>query len=334
MSAARRVGAAATVAGGLAGALYAAERIAAARVRRSPDGDAARALVAQVYADRHIPTHDGGTLYVVERGDPDAPPVVLSHGVTLSVRTWFHQLESLPQAGLRVIAFDHRGHGQSLLGDEGHSVENLGRDFKTLLEALDLENAVLVGHSMGGIAVESFVTQFSDVAARRVAGIVVLSSIAYTPFGSRSTRMKERIQKYFRRTPDTTGLWSRRNLGLALARVAFGEHPHPSHVELVRQMLRDCAHETRAEVPRTLIGIDFTPQLPDVRIPTLVIGGTADVITPPFEARRIAQLVPAARLEMFQHGGHMLMLERHDEIDRLVIEFTGEVQRAPEARGA
>ena len=173
MSVARRVGIAAGTLGGVAGLAYGVQRLAATRMRRAPDGDARRALEAPGYVDHRLETHDRGTIYVVERGDELDPPIVLSHGVTLSVRTWFHQLEELPKEGFRAIAFDHRGHGRSVLGQEGHSLENLGRDLKTVLEGLDLHGAVLVGHSMGGVAVQSFVTRFPEVAAERVAGIVL-----------------------------------------------------------------------------------------------------------------------------------------------------------------
>ena len=68
-----------------------------------------------------------------------------------------------------------------------------------------------------------------------------------------------------------------------------------------------------------------------MRIPTLVIGGTADVLTPPFEARRMARLIPGARLELMPGGGHMLMLERTEELDRLIVDFAREVARRVEA---
>ncbi len=63
-----------------------------------------------------------------------------------------------------------------------------------------------------------------------------------------------------------------------------------------------------------------------MKIPTLVIGGTADVLTPPFEARRMAKLIPGARLELMPGGGHMLMLERTHEVDHLIADFAREVQ--------
>ena len=320
---ARVAGVALGAAGAVAGAGYAGQRVLVRRLKGRPDGDAARALDAPVYVDRRLDSFDGGSLYLVESGE--GPPIVLSHGVTNSIREWFYQLESLPRAGLRTIAFDHRGHGQSVVGSAGHSVENLAHDVRTVLEGLDLRGAVLVGHSMGGVAVQAFVTQFPDIAAERLAGIVLLSTFAKTPFGSPTTATTKRIEKLTDHAPDTTWVWGRPNLGLLLVRLGFGRDPHPSHVELVRQMLRDCPHETQVVASRALIGFDLTADLPKVRIPTLVIAGTADILTPPARARLIARLIPHARLELFPGGGHMLMLERADELDRLLIDFAREV---------
>jgi pimeloyl-ACP methyl ester carboxylesterase len=312
--------------GGVAGAAYTAQRLAAARLRRTPDADARRVLTAPMYVDHMLDTHDRGTVYVVETGAADGPPIVLSHGVTLSVRTWFHQLEVLPKLGFRAIAFDHRGHGKSVLGESGHSLENLANDVKTVVEGLDLHNAVLVGHSMGGVAVQSFLIRYPEIAADRVAGAVLLSTLAYTPFGSRSTRTKARLERITKHAPDAQWLWDSPNLGLLTARVGFGKSPRPSHIELVRRMMAECPPETRRDAPRVLVGLDLTTDLRHVRVPTLVIGGTADVLTPPFEAKRMARLIPNARLKLVEGGGHMLMLERTDTVDRLITEFAREVQ--------
>jgi pimeloyl-ACP methyl ester carboxylesterase len=322
----RRAAIAAGVIGGIAASAYAAERVAARRLRNRPDGDAQRALDAPIYLDHRLDTHDQGSIYVVENGNADDPVIVLSHGVTLSVRTWFHQLEELPKLGFRTIAFDHRGHGQSVLGEAGHSLENLGTDVKTVLERLDLRDAVLVGHSMGGVAVQQFAIDFPDILAERVAGIVLLSTLAYTPLGSRSTRTKTRIEKLTSHTPDAQWLWNSKNLGLLAARLGFGRSPQPSHVELVRRMMSECPPETRRDAPRVLVGLDLTAGLPHVHVPTLVIGGTADMLTPPFEAKHMAKLIPGARLEMMPGGGHMLMLEETEELDRLIADFAREVQ--------
>jgi pimeloyl-ACP methyl ester carboxylesterase len=308
---------------GLAAAAYGAQRVTAARVRRRPDDDAARVLETPIYIDHAIDTHDRGTIYVAENGE--GIPVVMSHGVTNSLREWFYQLEALPKEGLRAIAFDHRGHGQSVVGETGHSLENLARDVHSVLVGLDLHDAVLVGHSMGGVAVQAFASYFPDVARERVAGIVLLSTLAHTPFGSRSTRTKARLEQIAGRVPDTTWVWESKNLGFVLARLGFGRDPHPSHVELVREMLAECPAETRRDAPRTLVGLDLRPDLPKIDLPALVVVGTADVLTPPAEAEAIARLLPNARLEVLPGGGHMLMLERADELNRLIADFAREV---------
>ena len=282
--------------------------------------------------DRRLDAFDGGSIYVVESGEGN--PIVLSHGVTNSTREWFHQLESLPRAGFRTIAFDHRGHGQSKVGTAGHSLDTLANDMRTVVEGLDLHDAVLVGHSMGGVAVQAFVTRFPEIVAERVAGIVLLSTLAKTPFGSHSTRTKRRIEQITNHAPDMSWMWSSRNLGLVVARFGFGRDPRPSHLELVRQMMMECPPETRLEAPRALVGLDLTAELPTVRVPTMVVVGTSDILTPPAQARLIARLIPGARLEVFPGGGHMLMLERTAELDRLIIDFAHEVAATEPARQA
>ena len=314
-------------AAGLAAAGWTAQRVAAERVRRNDDADARRALDTPIYVDHRLDSHDRGTIYIVETGE--GPPIVLSHGVTLSVRTWFHQLELLPKAGFRAIAYDHRGHGESVLGEAGHSLENLAEDVKTVVTGLDLRDAILVGHSMGGVAVQAFVLRYPELARERVRGIVLLSTLAHTPFGSRSTQMKNRIEKIFKRVPDSAPLWKSKNLGLVLARLGFGTDPHPSHVELVRQMMLACPAETRRDAPRVLVGLDLLDDLPKVEIPTLVIGGTADALTPPAYARQIAKAIPGARLELVPDAGHMLMLERADVLEELIVDFAREVGVKP-----
>jgi pimeloyl-ACP methyl ester carboxylesterase len=195
-----------------------------------------------------------------------------------------------------------------------------------VLEGLDLHDAVLVGHSLGGVAVQSFVVRYPEIAAARVAGIVLLSTLAKTPFGSRSTRTKARLERLTKRAPDMRWLWEHHNLGFLAARAGFGRDPHPSHVELVRRMMAECSSDTRLEAPRVLVGLDFTADLPRVRVPTLVVGGTADVLTPPYESRRLARLIPGARLELVEGGGHMLMLERTEALNALIGEFARTVR--------
>lgn len=325
------------VAGGAAAALYGAARFATARLRAIPDDPGAERLLAEpVWVSRRLASFDGGTINVVDREPPTGAArrqatFVLSHGVTLSVRTWLLQLDALPAAGFRTIAFDHRGHGASELGAGGHSVSNLADDVRGVLEGLDLHDVVLVGHSMGGIAVQSFVARFPHVASERLAGLVLLSTLARSPGGSQAARVNRLTERLARRTPDTTALWAAPNLGLLLARFGFGSDPKPSHVELVRRMMLDCSADTRAGAPRSLIGFDLADALASIAVPTMVVCGTADLITPLRESQRMASAIPSARLEVLAGGGHMLMLERAAALDALLTGFAVEVT-TPAAR--
>ncbi len=312
------------VAGGLAGAGYALERVAAARVKKRHDIDDDLVLGPLALVSTTIPGPDGGTISYVDTGPcdgfSDAATVVLAHGVTLSVRTWVRQLDALPRAGLRVIAYDQRGHGGSELGQTGHSVANLGDDLAVLLEHLALDDVVLVGHSMGGIAVQSFVARHPDAARARLRGIILLSTLAATLGGSQAAQLNAFIERVTRRTPDSTRLWATPNLGLLMARVGFGSAPIASHVELVRQMMLACTPTTRTDAPRSLIGFDLTAELSRIDIPTVVVCGTNDVITPPANARLLHNSIAGSRLEMLEGGGHMLMLERADDVNALIAD--------------
>ncbi len=330
-SAFKMLGVAAGAAVTLAGAAFATERVAAGRLRRHADADAEADLVPSFDEIRSLASDDGGSISVISRGQ--GPPIVLSHGVTLSVRTWVKQMESLPEAGFRAIAYDHRGHGASTIGSGGHTLDTLADDMRCVVEGLDLYDSVIVGHSMGGVAAQLFCLRYPEVAAQRVAGIVLLSTLSRTAL-SGNRHLLHALERVAGAVPDAGGVLKLTDLGLLIARIGFGKNPQPSHVELTRQMILACDPVTRKAAPSALLGLDLSKELSRITIPTLVICGTNDVITPPGEARRMARRIPQARLELIDGAGHMLMLERADAIDTLITDFARDVQEHSAVRQA
>jgi pimeloyl-ACP methyl ester carboxylesterase len=323
-SAFKMLGVAAGAAITLAGAAFATERVAAGRLRRRDDADGETDLVPGFDEIRSLESDDGGSISVISRGE--GPPILLSHGVTLSVRTWVKQMESLPAAGFQAIAFDHRGHGASTIGTGGHTLDTLADDMRCVVDDLDLYDVVLVGHSMGGVAAQLFCLRYPELAAQRVAGVVLLSTLSRTAL-SGNRHLLNALERVVGAAPDASGVLKRKDLGLLVARVGFGRDPQPSHVELTRQMILACDPATRMAAPRSLLGLDLTKELRRITVPALVICGTNDVITPPAEARRMARRIPGARLELLDGAGHMLMLERAETIDSLITDFAREVQQ-------
>jgi pimeloyl-ACP methyl ester carboxylesterase len=320
----RRVAAASAGLVVAAGAGLGAQRVVAQRLRRRPDPDAGDDWELPFDEQRLVPSHDDGSINVFSRGS--GQPIVMSHGVLLTAQTWVKQFRTFPELGFRAVAFDHRGHGGSTCGTDGHTVDTLASDVRTVLEALDLRDAILVGHSMGGVAVQAFCIRFPEVAAERVAGIVLMSTLARSVIGGHE-RMASAMTRLAQHSPDGTPLLGTPNLGLVLTRFGFGKDPQPSHIELTRRMLLSCDRETRRDSPASLIGLELTPDLAKIAVPTLVMCGTADRLTPLAESRRIAACIPNARLAVLEGGGHMLMLEQAQRVDELITKFAvqGEV---------
>jgi non-heme chloroperoxidase len=317
----KRTGLVDGVTAGVVGAAYATERAVVARIRHRDDPDSDATLEPAFDAARIIDAHDGAALYTISRGD--GPPIVFAHGVTLSSRVWAKQFESIPEAGFRAVAFDGRGHGASTIGESGHSVENLAADLVSVLVELDLHDAVLVGHSMGGMAVQAFAVHHPDVLRERVRGLMLVSTSARN-LVSDARRIRGIAERVTNLAPDPGALMRQRNLGFLLARIGFGNDPHPSHVEATRQMLAACSRETLRDAGRAMLSFDVTEGLPDVKTPSLVVVGTADALTPPRDSRQVADLLPNARLVELPGAGHMLMYERTDELDALIVDFARE----------
>ncbi len=276
-----------------------------------------------------------GSLYTVSRGEtgPGGPTFLFSHGVTIDSRIWVKQFASLPEMGVRVVAFDHRGHGESLSGESGHSIDNLAADVRTVLEGLDLTDVVLVGHSMGGIAAQAFAIRHAEIARVRVRGLVLLSTFAahaarcgVRPFSGTASRVAGWL--------DLAALTRRPELGTLVARLGFGRRPVASQVELVREMLASCSPETVRDAVVPLLGLDLVDDLDRIDRPTIVIAGTSDILTPPVESRRLARHIRGARLELIERAGHTIMLERSELFHELLLDFARDVGVAPIAAAA
>lgn len=284
---------------------------------------------------RVLPSHDGGNLYVVEKGPPDARPLVLLHGITLAARVWGYQLRDLSDR-YRVIAVDLRGHGQSTAGREGFGLHLLAEDLCTVLERLDLRDAIVVGHSMGGMTLMRFCGDHPQVLDERVAGVVFLATAGVVPLPPVVQRVLARATPRLQRLGEVRG-WERfprlagaeGDLPYVLARRVFGRDPSHTHIELTRQLAAACAPSTSFPSGLGLVLHDAEEALAATRTPALVIAGELDTLTPVAFSRRIAELLPDAELHVLDGAGHQLMLERPDELADLLDRFAERLARDP-----
>lgn len=275
-----------------------------------PDGDA-----------EVVVTDDGAELAVTIAGAPAAPTVVLAHGWTLHQGVWGAVARRLVLGGHRVVLYDQRGHGRSTLGTAALTIERLGADLRAVLDQLDITDAVLVGHSMGGMTVQSFATQYPEVLKARARAIVLVATAArflghpvptvfvQFVFGDR------RVQRF-----------GRGSIGLALARPVVGRRPRMAHMVAVRDGLAITPSAARLGFLVAMSGMDLRPGLDEIPLPTTVLVGTQDRLTPPRLARTLVEAIPGAELIVLPGAGHMLPLE---EPDRLVEAIRGAGKRSP-----
>ena len=307
----RAVGAAAVGAGLLALGATVAVRRSGGSLRRSASGEHDR--LADLSPTHHqLATTDGGTLHVVELGE--GPPLVLLHGVTLQWWVWHKQFRELA-SHRRVVAWDMRGHGESVAGSDGITLTAIGNDLALVLEELDLRGAVVVGHSMGGMALGRFCSDHHSVLAERVAGLVFMAtSVATMGLPVVSSGLVGLMNLVSRAT--TSGMraqikygWPENDLSFTLVRSAFGKVANPDDVSDVRQMISEFPPDSAAEAGDSIARHDVRDDLAHVDVPSVVLVGDADRLTPPAHARLVRDCVPGAELVVLPGIGHQVMQE-------------------------
>jgi pimeloyl-ACP methyl ester carboxylesterase len=306
----RRAVAAGAGIGVAAGLAYTLERAGARRWRADDEAlaDAGLTMPADL-VHQFVPVSDGGRIHAVERGT--GPVTVLVHGVMLGVGVWAHQLRALPG---RVIAVSQRGHGQSQAGTAGYGFDRLADDLHEVLEHLGVRGATLVGHSMGGMVAQVLAARpgaLTGMVDRLVLVATSPGSSTLGPFtgavlsaGSRLLAGAERRG----RGPFPAGMtvWG--------ARVSFGAAPRAADVELTRAMLDAMSPSALAALLPPLVAFDVRDRLGTVSQTTQVVVGTRDVLTPPRTSRAIVSRVGGSALTLLPGCGHMVMLERPDEL--------------------
>ncbi|MGV9890675.1 alpha/beta fold hydrolase [Streptomyces sp. NPDC003395] len=263
-----------------------------------------------------VTSADGARLHVEVHGpvdDPDAPAVVLAHGWTCSTAFWAAQIRAL-SADHRVIAYDQRGHGRSP-ASAACSTDALADDLEAVLEATLApgERAVIAGHSMGGMTVMAAAER---KAFREHAAAVLLCSTGSSRLVAQSTVVPIRAGRL--RTWLTRHiLGSRAPLGpvtpLALRILKYGTMgpgSAPHMVEACARIVHGCPRTARYTWSQVLDALDLDHGVRELRVPTAIVAGTADRLTPPAHARALAAALPdCVGLTELPGIGHMTPVE-------------------------
>ncbi len=253
---------------------------------------------------------EGGGLEYAVSGD--GPALLLLHAFPLGLFMWEAQAEALA-ASHRVIRFDARGFGGSDPGQGPLTMEGIADDGALLLDHLGVAKAVVGGCSMGGYAAFAFVRRHPQ----RLAGLVLQDTRAGADTDEAKAGRAALAGKVLAE-------------GASAAVSAFLPKLVGETTKRERELLVDGLRErilatSPQAIADALHGLaaraDSRPTLAEVRVPTLVLVGTEDVLTPPAESEAMAAAIAGARLEVVPRAGHLANLERPDAVNAALSAF-------------
>ncbi len=264
---------------------------------------------------------DGWKINYATRGDPANPAIVMILGLSYRLAHW-GQLPGLLGERLHVITFDCRGMGQSERRDEPYTIHDEVEDVVAVLDAAGVERAYIYGRSRGGMIAQEFALTHPG----RCLGLVLTGT---SHRGPGSVGYTEAVTRAMNFTPDMTREQIFETQNIAMAAPGWRERDPEAFAYLLGTDLE--APPRRFAVARqqeAIAGWSSKDRLPSLRMPALVICGEDDGMTPPENSHQIAGLIPGAQLRLIPQCGHNPMLEKPEEVARLVLGFAASQPRS------
>ncbi|MBR0657456.1 alpha/beta fold hydrolase [Plastoroseomonas arctica] len=267
-----------------------------------------------------VQTTDGTDIYYNDWGS--GPPVVLIHGWPLDADMWEYQAPVLAAAGYRVIAYDRRGFGRSGQPWSGYDYDTFAGDLNSLMEALDLRDATLVGFSMGGGEVARYLGTHGG---SRVAKAVFVSAV--TPFmlqtgdnpdGVPQSVFDEMVDGLRQDRPNFLASFGKKFMGAGLLNFSVSSEL----LQWTSQVAMLASPKATIDCVRAFSTTDFRADLARITVPTLVIHGDGDETVPiDVSGRRTAAMIPGATLLEYPGAAHGLFYTEKERLNTDLLAF-------------
>ncbi|RMQ47744.1 3-oxoadipate enol-lactonase [Pseudomonas cichorii] len=256
---------------------------------------------------------EGELNYLLE-GPADAPVLVLSNSLGTDLHMWDTQIPAFTRH-FRVLRYDTRGHGRSLVSEGPYSIEQNGRDVLALLDALGIDQASFCGLSMGGL-----IGQWLAINAPERLQRVVLCNTA-AKIGTPEV-WNPRIETVLR--DGQAAMVALRDASIARWFTPQFAVSEPATVEPIVGMLAQTSPQGYAANCAAVRDADFREQLASIRLPVLVVCGTQDAVTTPLDGGFMVERIQGARM-IELHAAHLSNVEAGEAFTRPVLAFlTGE----------
>jgi non-heme chloroperoxidase len=274
-----------------------------------------------------ITVKDGTTIYYKDWGK--GPVVVFSHGWPLNADAWDGQLLFLSQKGFRVIAHDRRGHGRSSQASSGNDMNGYADDLAALIEALDLKDVTLVGHSTGGGEVTRYIGRHGT---KRVSAAVLISAVPPQMVKTASNPEGIPIEEFDKIRSGLSNNESQFYRDFAM--IFYGANRPGAKVaqgtlDEFWLWSMQCGLKNSYDCVKAFSETDFTEDLKKFDVPTMFIHGEDDQVVPiNIASKKAARLVKGAKEVYYPGLPHGLTATDPDRINAVLLEFLNSVQGA------
>jgi 3-oxoadipate enol-lactonase len=251
-------------------------------------------------------------IHYIDVGDSDALPIVLIHGFPFSHEMWAPQIAFLEKR-FRVVAYDLRGHGKSGVGDGQYTLEFFVDDLVGLLDYLEIEKAALCGLSMGGY----IALRFAERNPERLLALILADTQAKADSNDAKLRRAAAIKSV-----KTNGVKAYAD---SFVKSVFAPQTFASKSDVVEAIKRIIRSNSSLGICGALLALlsrtETTEALPGIKVPTLILVGEQDALTPPSASQEMHTRIPNSEIHLILNAAHMSNLENSGVFNKYLLDF-------------
>jgi 3-oxoadipate enol-lactonase len=260
---------------------------------------------------------NGLNLYYDDVGKPGSPAILFVHGFPFSSAMWKGQKQVLQNMDLRVVTYDLRGHGQSDVGDGQYTIELFVDDLMALLDHLKISKTMLCGFSMGGYIALRAIERNPE----RFSSLILCDTMSVAD--SNEAKLKR-----------ATSIKTVKNEGVkpfaeGFLKAVFSPQSFSTRPEIIDEIRKIVMSNSPTGICGALLAMagrtDTSNALPKIAVPTMILVGELDSVTPPSAAQAMQEKIASSKLHLISNAGHMSNLENPEDFNKHLSNFVNSV---------
>ena len=255
----------------------------------------------------YVTVEPGVNLYVEDLNPGGKKTILFLHGWPLNHQQYEYQLDVLPSLGFRCIGVDWRGFGKSDKPYHGYNFDRLADDLRVIIDALQLNDIILVGHSTGGAIAIRYAARHQG---RGVSQLVLVDAAA--PVGMKPDFANNLLEQIYNDRP---------NMVRGLTDEFFFQYVTEPFKQWFFGLAMQAEGWSTAAVVAMLRDENLYTDLPLIRVPTAIVHGVQDRVIPYSQAEELHRLIPGSVLYPFEYSGHGSFYEERHKFNRLLASF-------------